>query len=372
VQWRSLKRFAYALVIFCGSLLGVGVESAHATTTTYTASFTSGAQSSSTAISDWNIFVSSLTGTYTAVKISSSLGPSITLTHATLVQTVANNLKNSTASNTTIGSSIVSIGNCGSGIEITIGPNNSTCQCASTGYYTLRPLIQASNPNWGGADSGTCNAATQTLTLSFYIQGPGVTSFAPTVTTSNSTTLTYNLVFNVSVTGLVTGDFAKAGTGSSTCAIGSPSGSGTTYQIILTGCSPGTVILTLLASSVIDGSSNTGPGTDTAAATVTVSQPVTVTLTIVGGNTVVFNAPVTVKATVNAIGKVTFYANGKKIPKCAPVIITGVATEANCQWKPNVRSQISLYAIDVPSVANYITGQSPAIVAFVKPRVGTR
>ena len=358
--------------VLLGSMVAVGAEEARATTTTYTASFTANTQASATAISDWNTFISGLTGTYTAVKISSSLGPSITLTHASLVQTVANNLKNSLASNTTIGSSIVSIGNCGSGIEITIGPANSTCQCVSTGYFTLRPLINAGNPNWGGANTGTCNASTQTLTLSFYVPGPGLTSFAPTSTTSNSTTLTYNLVFDVSVTGLVTGDFTKSGTGASSCSVGTPSGSGTTYQILLTGCSPGTVILTLLANSVVDGSSGQGPPSDTAAATVTISQPVTITLTIVGGNSVLYNTPVTVRATVNAIGKITFYANGKKIPKCSPIVITGVATEANCSWKPNVRNQISLYAVDVPSVANFMTGQSPTILASVKPRVGTR
>jgi hypothetical protein len=61
-----------------------------------------------------------------------------------------------------------------------------------------------------------------------------------------------------------------SGTGSSTCTIGSPSGSGTTYTVTLSGCSPGTVILTMAANAVTNTVPQTAPASNTAAATVTI------------------------------------------------------------------------------------------------------
>ncbi len=102
--------------------------------------------------------------------------------------------------------------------------------------------------------------------------GPSVSSFAPTTTLTNSSSLTYNLIFTQSVTGLAANDFSVSGTGSSTCTIGTPSGSGTTYSISLSGCSPGTVILTLASKSIANSSSQTGPTSNTAAATVVIDR----------------------------------------------------------------------------------------------------
>ncbi|MGA0866744.1 MAG: fibronectin type III domain-containing protein, partial [Candidatus Nanopelagicaceae bacterium] len=78
--------------------------------------------------------------------------------------------------------------------------------------------------------------------------------------------------FTQSVTGLASSDFSLSGTGSSSCVVGTPSGSGTTYQVQLTGCSPGTVILTLAQNAVTNSSSQTGPSTATSASTVTIDQ----------------------------------------------------------------------------------------------------
>ena len=102
--------------------------------------------------------------------------------------------------------------------------------------------------------------------------GPAVDSFSPPSTLTNSASFIYTLSFTQSVTGLATADFSVSGTGSSTCSIGSPSGSGATYQIQLTGCSPGTVILTLAQNSVTNSSSQTGPSSSSNASTVTIDQ----------------------------------------------------------------------------------------------------
>ena len=102
--------------------------------------------------------------------------------------------------------------------------------------------------------------------------GPSVTTFAPTSEITNSAVLTYNVVFSETVTGLDSGDFSKSGTGSGTCTIGSPSGSGTTYTITLSGCSPGTVVLTMAANAVTNAVPQTAPASNTDAPVVVIDQ----------------------------------------------------------------------------------------------------
>ena len=154
--------------------------------------------------------------------------------------------------------------------------------------------------------------------------GPSLTTFAPTTTLTNSAVITYNVVFSETVTGLTTGDFSLTGTGSSTCTIGTPSGSGTTYTLTLSGCSPGTVILTIAANAVTNTSSQTAPASNTAAATVTIDQtaPTISTVTAPANRTyipsetptftVAFSESVTVTGTPRltlTVGSTTEYAN---------------------------------------------------------------
>jgi hypothetical protein len=131
----------------------------------------------------------------------------------------------------------------------------------------------------GGGSYNTGSSATAAVASSLahgYVRitslGPSITNFAPRMTLTNQTSVTYDLTFSEAVTGLAVGDFSLSGTGSSTCTIGSPSGSGTTYTVTLSGCSPGTVILTLAANAVANSSSQTAPASNTAAATVTIDQ----------------------------------------------------------------------------------------------------
>ena len=119
--------------------------------------------------------------------------------------------------------------------------------------------------NWVGV-----NAAAGFVTITSL--GPALTTFTPRTAITNSSNITYDIVFSEAVTGLATNDFSVSGTGSSTCTIGSPSGSGTTYTIALSGCSPGTVILTMLANAVTNTDPQTAPSTNTAASTVVIDQ----------------------------------------------------------------------------------------------------
>ncbi len=154
--------------------------------------------------------------------------------------------------------------------------------------------------------------------------GPSLTTFSPTTTLTNSSSITYNVVFSQSVTGLATGDFSLSGTGSSSCTIGTPSGSTTTYTVSLSGCSPGTVILTIAANAVANTSSQTAPASNTAAATVVIDQtaPTITTVTAPANKTyipsetptftVAFSESVTVTGTPRltlTVGSATEYAN---------------------------------------------------------------
>jgi len=115
----------------------------------------------------WNTFRASLTNTYTQFIWSSTNGSSITVTDATKVQTLANNLRTATVGNVTIGANTWFVGTgCGTpkigGVAVEFS-NVGSCTASST--YALRPMIN--NQNWGGTNQSTVNAPSQTITLTF-------------------------------------------------------------------------------------------------------------------------------------------------------------------------------------------------------------
>ena len=157
-----------------------------------------------------------------------------------------------------------------------------------------------------------------------YPNGPSVSKFSPILKITNSASISFDLVFSETVTGLIAGDFSLSGTGSSTCTIGAPSGSGASYTVPLTNCSVGTVILTIGANSVINSGSQTGPSSNTVAETVVIDQtaPTVSTVSAPANSTysnnqtptftMVFSESVTVTGTPRltlTVGSVTKYAN---------------------------------------------------------------
>ena len=135
---------------------------------TFSQAFTQGVAPTTTIETAWNTFRASLTGTYTQFVWSSTNGNSITVSHPTLVQTLANALKNATNNTSvTINSVIWRVGTgCGTpkigGVAVEFS-NIASCSVSST--YALRPMIN--NSNWGGTNQYTVNAASQTITLTF-------------------------------------------------------------------------------------------------------------------------------------------------------------------------------------------------------------
>ena len=138
---------------------------------TFSQTFTSGVTPTTAIENAWTTFRSQLTGTYTTMTISNSLGQSITVTDAN-VQSIANALRTATTGtnfSVVIGANTWRvIQGCVSGtanansIYLT---NDSPCGCGGAGRYTIRPMIK--NANWGGVNGASCSAPTQTITVTF-------------------------------------------------------------------------------------------------------------------------------------------------------------------------------------------------------------
>jgi hypothetical protein len=134
---------------------------------TFSQSFVVSTAPLSTVETAWNTFRAALTGSYTQFVWSSTNGNSITVTDATKVQTLANNLRTATPGNVSINGVSWFVGTgCGSpkigGVAVEFS-NIASCNASST--YALRPMIN--NANWGGTNQSTVGAPSQTITLTF-------------------------------------------------------------------------------------------------------------------------------------------------------------------------------------------------------------
>jgi hypothetical protein len=129
------------------------------------------------------------------------------------------------------------------------------------------------------------------------LPGPGVVSFKPDAAVTNATAVAYSLGFDVSVTGLTAGSFSVIGTASG-CSVDAPTGGGAAYRVTVSGCSDGTVQLSLNAGAVQSGDAVAGPPAPVAAPTVTVDRTaptatVAATALRVGGTVNGWAVPVT-------------------------------------------------------------------------------
>jgi hypothetical protein len=87
---------------------------------------------------------------------------------------------------------------------------------------------------------------------------------------------------------------------------------------------------------------------------------------------IAFRSQVTLSATISnsgADGKVTFFANGKKIAGCVKVRTTSLV--ATCSWKPATRGAVTLSAISYPTDSNFLSG-STSLPVVVANRTGNR
>lgn len=94
-----------------------------------------------------------------------------------------------------------------------------------------------------------------------------------------------------------------------------------------------------------------------------------VTLSIFGNPTfAVKGATQALVANINALGKVTFYADGKKIASC--ISIQGGPGNVSCNWKPTTQKAVRLTAVFLPSGGQSVT--STGLMVGVSKRSNTR
>ncbi len=87
----------------------------------------------------------------------------VTLTNPTAVWNIVLALRTSTTyGSMTYNGRLWAVGVCGSGNELSA--NGAVCVCTSG--YAVRPCTGGAS--WGGINGVTCNAATQTITVTFY------------------------------------------------------------------------------------------------------------------------------------------------------------------------------------------------------------
>lgn len=96
-------------------------------------------------------------------------------------------------------------------------------------------------------------------------------------------------------------------------------------------------------------------------------------ISISGNSTATYMQPFTISASLGVAGtdgKVTFFANGKRIPGC--INKSSVSLAATCSWKPSKRGSALISAQLVPSNSGYLTSVSQVRNIVVGKRSNTR
>jgi len=77
---------------------------------------------------------------------------------------IATALKNGTALTVTCPGGVTwYVDTCGPGVELTVG--GPTCSCTGPAAHTVRPCMGTAD--WGGVNTNSCNAPSQTVTVIF-------------------------------------------------------------------------------------------------------------------------------------------------------------------------------------------------------------
>lgn len=82
-----------------------------------------------------------------------------------------------------------------------------------------------------------------------------------------------------------------------------------------------------------------------------------------------FRALTVITATANTPGRITFYADGKKIPGCISRLISSSVT---CDWRPNVHKAILISARLVPTDSSYLSSDAQPIAVKITGRSSLR
>ena len=128
----------------------------------YTGDFTQG-QASQQQCADWQTFQAQLqqAGNFSFIQISGTNNPQGVSCNGAAANTICQAIANSqTVANIACDGRTWNVGPCGNGTELN-AQGNGDCVCDNNPSYTLRPCIN--NLNWGGVNTLTCNAPSQTM-----------------------------------------------------------------------------------------------------------------------------------------------------------------------------------------------------------------
>jgi hypothetical protein len=117
---------------------------------------------------------------------------------------------------------------------------------------------------------------------------------------------------------------------------------------------------------------NANPAQTQGRVTITfISAATTSTSLSIAGNitSTQFNKNITITATIDNPGKVTFKENGRKIPNCVAKTAT---SSVSCIWRPKIRGNVSITASLVPTNSSLSGSTSAAIKVFISPRTTPR
>ena len=151
----------------------------------------------------------------------------------------------------------------GSGATWTVAVSN-----CSEGTVTLR--LGADSVNDPAGNDGP-TVAVDAAAVTIDRTDPSATLTAVTESPTNEDTVSYSITFSEPVVGLAITDLETSGTATG-CLVDTPIGSGPDYVLDVSGCTGGTVTLTLAADSVVDGAGNLGPAVPMDAAEVTIDR----------------------------------------------------------------------------------------------------
>lgn len=98
--------------------------------------------------------------------------------------------------------------------------------------------------------------------------------------------------------------------------------------------------------------------------------PSTLVLTSGGASQIQYGIQNSISATTNFAGKVTFFANGKRIAKC--VSVPTVSLVATCNYKPTIHGAVTVTATFVPSNSSYASTSAELFRTKIYPRSSIR
>ena len=102
-------------------------------------------------------------------------------------------------------------------------------------------------------------------------------------------------------------------------------------------------------------------------------QPPASSISLSGNQTASFRQAVTITATLGVAGtngKVTFFANSKRIPGC--IGKQSNALSATCSWRPSQRGAVTITAALTPTDTGYASSTSAPKTILIGTRTNTR